>query len=62
MSNNRNYTDHALKQLVSELADGQRTMLRVGGALPKEPFGELYVDLRGKDVARMIEIIEEETA
>lgn len=59
MSDQRNYTDSALRELVSELTEPQKTMLRVGGALPKEPFGELHINLRGSDVARMIELVEE---
>ena len=60
MANTRNYTDHALEELVSELTEGQKTMLRVGGALPKEPFGELHISLQSSDVSKMIEIVEEE--
>jgi hypothetical protein len=59
MSGTRHYTDAALRELVNDLDEGQKTMLRVGGALPKEPFGELHLSLRSSDVARMIELIEE---
>jgi hypothetical protein len=62
MANTRNYTDAALRQMISDLSEGQKTMLRVGGALPKDPLGELYIDLRGSDVSRMIELIEEAKA
>lgn len=60
MSNTRHYTDAALRELVDDLTEGQKTMLRVGGALPKDPLGELHVSLRSSDVSRMIEIVEAE--
>lgn len=59
MSNTRHYTDDALETLIKELDDGQKTMLRVGGALPKDPFGTMPVALRSSDVARMIELLED---
>jgi hypothetical protein len=59
MSNTRHYTDAALRKFVEKLDEGERTMLRVGGALPAEPFNELELSLRSSDVARMIEIVEE---
>ena len=55
----RHYTDKALRKLVHELGDGQKTMLKVGGALPKEPYGDLHLSLKSADVARMIELVEE---
>ncbi len=60
MADTRHYTDAALRSFVSDLTEGQRTMLRVGGALPADPFKDLHISLRGSDVARMIEIIEED--
>jgi len=59
MSNTRHYTDAALEEFVSRLDEGQKTMLRVGGALPADPFNELEVSLRSSDVARMIELLDE---
>ena len=58
MSNQRNYTDAALRIFVNDLDEGEQTMLRVGGALPAT-FKDLEPNLRGSDVARMIELIEE---
>ena len=62
MSNQRHYTDAALRIFVNDLDEGEQTMLRVGGALPAEPFQDLEPNLRGSDVARMIELIEEQNA
>lgn len=60
MSNTRHYTDAALRELVGDLTEGQKTMLRASGALPQDPLGELHVSLRSSDVSRMIEIVEAE--
>jgi hypothetical protein len=60
MSNKRHYTDSGLRELASELSEGEKTMLRVGGALPKEPFGNLHLSLQSSDVARMIELLTED--
>jgi hypothetical protein len=59
MSNTRHYTDAALRIFVDDLSEGEQTMLRVGGALPAT-FKQLEPNLMSSDVARMIEIIEEE--
>jgi hypothetical protein len=59
MSNQRNYTDNALEIFVNDLTEGEQKMLEVGGALPAT-FKNLEPNLRGSDIARMIEIIQEE--
>jgi len=59
MSNQRNYTDNALETLVNDLTEGEQKMLEVAGALPKT-FKHLEPNLRGSDIARMIQIIREE--
>lgn len=59
MSNTRHYTDDGLRELVDKLTDGERTLLRVGGALPKEKLGDLDPSLRSSDIARMIELLED---
>jgi hypothetical protein len=56
MSNQRNYTDNALETLVNDLTEGEQKMLEVAGALPAT-FKNLEPNLRGSDIARMIEII-----
>lgn len=53
---NRNHSNDELRQLVSKLTDGERTLLRVGGALPVEFQEE---NLTGADISRMIGIIED---
>jgi ABC-type branched-subunit amino acid transport system ATPase component len=60
MSNQRNYTDNALEIFANDLSEGEQTMLVVGGALPADPFKDLEPNLRGSDIARMIEIIQED--
>jgi hypothetical protein len=59
MSNQRNYTDNALEIFANDLSEGEQTMLVVGGALPAT-FKDLEPNLRGSDIARMIEIIQED--
>lgn len=56
MSNQRNYTDNALETFVSDLDEGEKTLLRTAGALPAT-FKDLRPNLRSSDIARMIEII-----
>jgi hypothetical protein len=58
MSNTRHYSDAGLRELATELSENEKALLRLGGALPQEPFGELHLSLRSSDVARMIELIE----
>jgi len=59
MSNKRNYSDNALEIFANDLSEGEQTMLVVGGALPAT-FKDLEPRLRGSDIARMIEIVQEE--
>jgi hypothetical protein len=59
MSNTRNYDDDSLKNLVGYLDEGEKKMLRLGGALPAEPFRDMEPSLRGEDIARMIELMED---
>lgn len=59
MSNTRHYTDAALRIFVGDLDEGEQTLLVTGGALPAT-FKDLEPNLTGSDVARMIEIAEEE--
>jgi len=59
MANTRHYTDAALRSFLTELDEGQKTMIRATGALPADPFNDLHLNLRSSDVARMIELMED---
>jgi hypothetical protein len=58
MSNTRHYSDAGLRKLAMELSENEKALLRMSGTLPKEPFCELHLSLRSSDVARMIELVE----
>lgn len=59
MSNSRHYTDEGLRQLLSDLDEGEQTMLAAGGALPAR-FKDLNPQLTGSDVAELIRLAENE--
>jgi hypothetical protein len=59
MSERRNYTDDALETFAQDLDAGEQKMLVLAGALPAY-FRDFNPNLRGSDVARMIEFIEEQ--